>query len=109
LCHAAVGCQHGHKAPFKRCAKAIGLEGKMAATVPGDRLKRRLHAICRECGPYPHDRLTPPPHKVQSTRMLKVECPECRCIVRMMSKWLAEAGPPTCGCGSPMEPADKGA
>ena len=38
----------------------------------------------------------------QTTRMLKVECPACGCIIRMTSKWLEEVGTPTCGCGTRM-------
>src|SRR5688572_6260631 len=32
LAHAVVGIPAGHKAPFKKCALAIGLTGKMTAT-----------------------------------------------------------------------------
>jgi hypothetical protein len=35
LVHAAVGADHGHRAPFHRAATAIGLEGKMTSTDAG--------------------------------------------------------------------------
>jgi len=40
--------------------------------------------------------------KTQGTRMLKVVCQECGCVVRMTRKWLDEVGEPTCGCGGKM-------
>jgi hypothetical protein len=39
LVHATVGTQHGHKGPFVKLAKAIGLEGKMTTTTEGDAFK----------------------------------------------------------------------
>jgi hypothetical protein len=52
---------------------------------------------------YPHAALVSlEKEKTQSTRMMKVECQECGCIVRMTRKWLEEAGLPTCACGGEM-------
>ena len=39
LVHATVGLAAKHNAPFKQCALAIGLEGKMTATVAGPAFK----------------------------------------------------------------------
>jgi hypothetical protein len=104
LVHCAVGLEEKHKGRFRECAKAIGLEGKMTATTPGETLVARLKAIIEEIGTYPHAELK---HsnapKTQGTRMLKVECAECGCIVRMTQKWLDEVGPPTCACGGEMQ------
>lgn len=36
------------------------------------------------------------------SRLLKVECDDCGCIVRITRKWLDRVGPPTCGCGTVM-------
>ncbi len=103
LVHCAVGLEEKHKGNFVKCAKAMGLEGKMTATTAGETLKERLREIVEEIGEYPHAELkhsNAPPK--QGTRMLKVECPACGCIVRMTQKWLDECGAPTCACGSEM-------
>lgn len=102
LVHAVVGNEHGHRGPFKELAKALGLEGKMTATVAGEELRERLEGIAAKLGPYPHASLTRLVASRQSTRMLKVSCPECGCICRMTQKWL-DAGAPTCACGNMME------
>jgi hypothetical protein len=102
LVHCAVGVEEGHKGRFTRLAKAVGLEGKMTASRPGESLTARLREITDGIGPYPHAELT---HsnapKTQGCRLLKVVC-ECGCVVRMTRKWLDEVGPPTCGCGGAM-------
>jgi hypothetical protein len=104
LVHTAVGIDCKHHAPFPRVAKAIGLEGKMTATFAGAGLIARLRELIAKLGEYPHARLvaTNKP-KTQSTRMLKVVCKTCGCVVRMTRKWLDDAGLPTCGCGGEME------
>ncbi|AWY04889.1 SprT-like protease [Microbacterium phage Floof] len=91
----------GHKGPFAKLAKALGLEGKMTATVAGDALKDKLALIVLELGDYPHAALTPSLSgvKKQGTRMLKVECAEgSGYLVRMTKKWLDEFGAPKCPC-----------
>jgi len=101
LVHAAVGCEEGHKGPFRLAAKAIGLEGKMTATNAGETLMVRLRAIEKELGEYPHAKLTPLINKPQGTRMLKVTCDSCGYLFRTSRKW-ADMGTPTCVCGSNM-------
>lgn len=105
LVHAVDDCQSGHKGRFAKIAKAIGLEGKMTATVAGAELKAKLEAIVAELGPYPHAALAAGQGadgpKKQGTRMLKVECAEgSGYVVRMTRKWLDEVGAPTCPCHS---------
>ena len=103
LVHAADDCEHRHAGPFVKAIRALGLEGKPTATVPGKDLKKRLADLGKELGPYPHTVLTPGdygPAKPQTTRMLKVECPACGCVARLTRKWLDEVGAPTCGCGA---------
>ena len=103
LVHLAVGVEAGHKGPFRKCALAVGLEGKMTSTNAGAQLVERLHALAEPLGPYPHSALKAGSGKPpQSTRMLKVECADCGCVVRMTRKWLDDAGLPTCGCGGEM-------
>lgn len=99
LIHAAVGVEHGHKAPFKRVALALGLTGKMTATVAGPELAQRLHALAEDIGAYPHAKLDRLARAKQTTRMLKLACPECGYIVRTTRQWL-DRGLPTCACGA---------
>ncbi len=104
LVHCAVGVECGHKGRFRAVAEAIGLEGKMTETIASVALAERLHAITQAIGMYPHAELTASnAPKKQTTRMIKVECLGCGCVVRMTRKWLDEVGPPTCGCGDLME------
>jgi hypothetical protein len=103
LVHAAVGLRCKHRGRFKKCATAVGLEGKMTATHAGEELTHRLKEIADELGPYPHAKLdkTNAPKK-QTCRQLKVECVECGCICRMSRTSLDEVGAPTCACGGEM-------
>jgi hypothetical protein len=103
LVHSAVGTDAGHKGSFRRVALAIGLEGKMTATIAGDALKDRLNALCDKIGAYPHSQLNPALSgiKKQGTRMLKASCPACGYTVRLTKKW-ADEGLPTCVCGDEM-------
>jgi len=101
LCAAGLGCKH--RKPFTTAAKAIGLEGKMTATVAGEDLKSTLRIFINEIGPYPHAKLVHSSNpKKQGTRMLKVVCPECEYTVRTTRKWL-DVGVPTCPCGELMQ------
>jgi hypothetical protein len=102
LIHVFDNCQNGHKGPFRRIALALGLAGKMTATHAGPELVARLNALCAKVGPYPHASLDASQLKKQSTRMLKVECPDCGYTVRTSALWI-EVGLPTCPCGSEME------
>jgi hypothetical protein len=110
LIHATVGLDKGHKGPFRELALAIGLTGKMTATVAGEAFKRSIVPILESLGPYPHaeldtrldlidpgagePRLSSGP-RTQTTRLLKVMC-HCGYTARVTLKWLDEAGPPHC-------------
>lgn len=103
LIHAVDDCQNGHKGPFARMAKAIGLTGSMRATVASDELKATLSALVTDrLGAYPHAALvtmagtsgTPK----QTTRMLKVECGSTGYTARTTAKWLDAYGAPKCPC-----------
>jgi hypothetical protein len=124
LVHAVDDCQSGHKGPFAKIAKGIGLTGKMTATVAGEELKATLDDIAAELGTYPHAALakgftiragvpgnpTGPEGEPgdggpilgepkQSTRMLKTSCAEgSGYIARLTRKWLEEYGAPICPC-----------
>lgn len=97
----------GHRGDFRRIALAVGLEGKMTATVAGSELAEKLRAIGVQLGGYPHAPLVPESlRKVQSTRMIKVmavNCTQCQYVARTTRVWLTEFGPPKCPHGSLME------
>lgn len=103
LIHAVVGNECGHKGPFRKLAKGIGLEGKMTATVPSVALAERLLLLVAPLGPYPHAKLSKLTVNKQSTRMLRVSCEGCGFICRTTRKWLDEVGAPTCACGTEMK------
>lgn len=105
LIHAADDCANQHKGAFRKAHKAVGFIDKPTTSVPGKELTATLRALAKELGAYPHRALNPVDLKKQSTRMLKVECPECGCLVRMTRTWLDKTGTPTCACGSKMEEA----
>jgi len=104
LAHAAAGCQHGHKGPFRKCARKVGLTGKMTATTATPELAERLNTLAAKIGPYPHANLDRSQAKRQNTRMLKLTCAECGYTVRTTAKWI-EQGMPTCPCGEQMQEA----
>lgn len=99
LIHAAVGIDKGHGPEFRRVAVALGLEGKMTATVAGELFRDRFAPIHRELGDIPHAELrlgrSSGPKK-QSTRMVKCECPECGYTIRTTRKWIDQLGAPIC-------------
>ena len=99
--HAALPANVGHKGPFKRAAIAAGLEGKMTATVASATLVPTLDSWSATLGAYPGAALSLAGRVVQSTRLIKVECP-CGCVARITRKWLDQVGEPTCGCGGLM-------
>lgn len=102
-----VSTQPGHRGEFRRIALAIGLEGKMTASVAGNALCQKLNAIAAGLGAYPHAPLNPADRgRTQSTRMIKcmaVNCTACQYVVRTTRLWLTEFGPPKCPHGSLME------
>ena len=110
LIHAWDDCKSGHKGEFARVAKALGLTGKMTATVASDELKVRLQDVLGKLGDYPHAKLNANTIPKQSTRMLKLICAvdglDSEYKVRTTRKILDEYGAPLCPCHSePMEEA----
>jgi hypothetical protein len=116
LIHAAVGLEAGHGPKFRKVAKAIGLEGRMTATVPGEKFKAEVAPLLEIVGPIPHATLNTgkSPKKKQTTRLIKVCCSAGRCAdddsgtgytIRMSQKWV-DAGLPDCPiCEEPMQVA----
>ena len=106
LIHVIVGIDEGHRGQFKTLAQAVGLEGKMTATVASEELVNKLLEMAAPLGPYPHAELTDLKTTKQGTRMLKVICNGCGFSCRTTKKWLVEVGTPTCACGTVMEGPD---
>lgn len=96
LVHAATPGD-GHRKAFGKAARAIGLEGKLTATVAGDKLKAILQGIADTLGEYPHGGIDLSKRKKQATNMLKVSCDACGYILYTTRKWL-DTGTPSCPC-----------
>ena len=111
LVHAAgfLAGFEGHGKEFGALARALGLTGKMTATVASDELKERLVPIAEVLGPFPHVKLDPfgsglgpSGKKKQTTRMVKACCESCNYTVRLSRKWIEVAIPvcPNVDCGA---------
>ena len=86
---------HGHKGPFKHIAQGVGLTGKMTQTVASDDLKARIKSeVIDILGKYPHKevKLIPRGQRGKGSRMIKCECKNCGCIIRLSRKWIDESG-----------------
>jgi hypothetical protein len=81
LAHASVGVQAGHKTPFKQCAVAVGLTGKMTATVETDEFNEWAATAIERIGPYPAGAMSTFGTKKQSTRSPR------QMIYEMGSRW----------------------
>jgi hypothetical protein len=92
MAHAIDDCKSGHKAPFVKIGKSLGLEGKPTQMELPTALAAALaNAVIAKAGAFPHRRLDMSNRKKQSTRMLKCECGDCGAIFRMSAKVLAMA------------------
>lgn len=98
LVHATVGIKANHGPVFRKCAVAIGLTGKMTATVAGDEFKRYIAEMLVRVGEYPAGNLNAMTNgqKKQTTRLLKAVCEDCGYTVRVTRKWVEDAGAPHC-------------
>lgn len=97
LVHATVGNEAGHKKPFKQCATAIGLTGKMTATTEGEEFAVWGKLLIERIGTFPAGAINKGiGRKKQTTRLLKCECSECGYVARVTSKWVDDVGPPIC-------------
>lgn len=104
LVHATVGLKHGHKKPFKQCALAVGLEGKMTATVASEELNSIMTDWLVFAGDYPEGRLQPSNKTKQTTRMIKMQCEPCGYIARTSRKTIEEHGCAICpSCNEQMQ------
>lgn len=97
VCHAVVGTDQAHNKVFGKCARSVGLEGKLTSTIPSADLLTTFEGWVKQLGEYPHAKLdlTKSPVKKQSTRMLKAEC-HCGYTCRLAKKWIDDVGAPHC-------------
>ena len=98
MVHAIEGIQAGHGAPFKRTAIAIGLTGKMTATIAGDAFKQSVAPIITDLGDYPHAAVDLTKRKKQTTRMVKMSCSDCGYIARTSRANIEKHGATICPC-----------
>jgi hypothetical protein len=75
MVHGTVRSGAGHGKAFKRCALAIGLQGRMRATTASPEFVEWAKALFKRIGDYPAGFITDTPK--QGTRMIKCECPTC--------------------------------
>lgn len=108
MIHAFVGHEAKHGPRFRKVALAIGLEGKMTATVAGESFTKFIQPILADLGPLPYSALATmaAAKKKQKSRMHKCECAACKYTVRVAQKWINTAVPtcPNEDCESHGEP-----
>lgn len=98
--HAVVGNKFKHGPVFRKCALAVGLEGKMTSTNATAELAKRLNELISTLGVYPHSKLNLSMRSIkkQSTRMIKMECSECGYIARTSQRNIDSFGAVQCPC-----------
>lgn len=76
LVHAALPTGAGHKKPFAKACKKVGItDGPPKSALPGPEFSEKIAAILQGMEPYPHAALSPKNvDKKQTTRMLKIWC-----------------------------------
>lgn len=101
LAHAIVGTEHGHRRPFGKAVRPLGLVGKLTATVPGPEFEKLVTPMFDKLGAYPHNGMfINPKYAGGKGRLIKSACQEegCEYKVRITQMWLddAEYGAPIC-------------
>lgn len=98
LSHAIVGRDQGHKVAFKRCARAVGLEGAMRGATPSHEFGEWIDELVERLDFYPAGHLTDNPKHKQPARMRLCECDVAGhgYSVRTTRKWIDADGPPWC-------------
>lgn len=104
LVHAAVGLKAKHGKQFKKVAEALGLTGKMTATVASAKWYEWALPILDALGPMPYAALAGGESSAkpkQKTNLLKVECDECGWLARVTLKHIEPHDTLICptGCG----------
>lgn len=114
MIHVSAGVAAKHRGEFKRLAVAVGLEGKMTATLAGEELGKRIRAWIADMPEYPHGPMDlggskeGEPGEKKGSRLIKVCCPGCEYTVRMAQKWIDVAVPacPNDNCDKVNEPME---
>lgn len=112
LIHAAVGCECGHRNPFKKVAKALGLEGKPTATyvTEGTDLHKELVTIADKLGTFAHSVMNAPlgiaKRKPGGGWIKLTSKSEPAYILRISAKAYREFGAPSDPWGEPMRSED---
>lgn len=97
--HLGAGLECGHRGAFKKIAQAVGLEGKMTATVAGENLAKQIRAWMADMPEYPHGPMTaaiegdPGKEKKPGSRLIKASCECCEYTMRIAQTWLDIAVP----------------
>ena len=103
IVHAVVGLDQKHNRIFGKCARKIGLVGKLTSTSASDTLKSQLQTIIAEVGDYPHAEL----HAIGNSRAaktdpaVKMQCPSCE---SSGNRYILRIGPQSLRQGAPLCP-----
>lgn len=92
LIHYWDNCESGHKGFFARVARAVGLEGKLTATIAGHALREQLkESVIAVLPDFPHDAMDLSNERIkrQKNRNLKCECSHCHFTFRASRTQLA--------------------
>jgi len=99
FCLISVGKRDHSGHLFRHVSISIGLKGRKTETKPGTIFKELLKPVLTKVGKLPATSYkmaqTSTPMR-QTTRMKKVECPECGYVARVSRKWIDKLGPPHC-------------
>lgn len=99
--HAIIGCEHGHRSPFVKFCKAVGLSPPWTATSASEALVPVLRGMAQSLGEYPHAGLAVAAgHPKQSTRLRLFMCPGCGLKVRIARDYASLKCEP---CGEVLE------
>jgi hypothetical protein len=97
--HLGAGLECKHRGAFKKIATAVGLEGKMTATVAGEELGKRIRAWMADMPEYPHGPMSAGggdgtgKEKKPGSRLIKASCEGCEYTMRVAQSWLDIAVP----------------
>jgi hypothetical protein len=81
----ACSAPSGRRA-YKQCAVAVGLTGKMTATIETDEFNAWAATVIERIGKYPAGAMTTMSRKKQTTRLLNGACGTCGYTVRITKK-----------------------
>lgn len=98
LAHALPGAMSPTSQAYAEACADMGLSpvgDSWRKVIPSEDFSDLFDEVIESLGEYPHAALLAGTRKVQSTRMLKAQCPKCGYTVRLSGKWAA-VGLPLC-------------